>query len=102
MTRARSAAPGSPTPTTAYRRSPRTAAVRLVGDVAGRHEPGGLMTERTTRAERLALPLATSAIKALTEAKGGCIRPVQLRRTNIDTGQVEQVLVPCGATLASA
>ena len=60
------------------------------------------MTERTTRAERLALPLATSAIKALTEAKGGCIRPVQLRRTNIDTGQVEQVLVPCGATLASA
>jgi hypothetical protein len=59
------------------------------------------MTERTTRAQRLALPLATSAIKALTEAKGGCIRPVQLRRTSIDTGQVEQVLVPCGATLAS-
>jgi hypothetical protein len=60
------------------------------------------MTERTTRAERLALPLATSAIKALTEAKGGCIRPVQLRRTDIRTGQVEQVLVPCGATLAAA
>ena len=59
------------------------------------------MTEHTTRAERLSLPLATSAIKTLAEASGGCIRPVQLRRTNIDTGQVEQVLVPCGATLAS-
>src|SRR6202012_4913384 len=29
-----------------------------------------------------------------------CIRPIQLRRTNLDTGQVEQVLVPCGHTLA--
>jgi hypothetical protein len=27
--------------------------------------------------------------------------PVQLRRTDLDTGQVEQVLVPCGNTLAS-
>src|ERR1022692_1409343 len=59
------------------------------------------MTGRTTRAERLALPLATSAIKTLAESNGGGIRPVQLRRTDIDTGQVEQVLVPCGATLAA-
>jgi hypothetical protein len=59
------------------------------------------MTERTTRAERLAMPLATSAIRELAQASGGCIRPVQLRRTDIDTGQVEQVLVPCGATLAA-
>jgi hypothetical protein len=59
------------------------------------------MTERTTRAQRLSMPLATSAIKDLAEARGGCIRPVQLRRTSIDTGQVEQVLVPCGATLAA-
>src|ERR1022692_1069695 len=58
------------------------------------------MTGRTTRAERLALPLATSAIKALAESNGGCIRPVQLRRTDLDTGQVEQILVPFGATLA--
>jgi hypothetical protein len=60
------------------------------------------MTERTTRAQRLALPLATFAIKALTEARGGCIRPVQLRRTSIDTGRIEQILVLCGATLAAA
>jgi hypothetical protein len=59
------------------------------------------MTGRTTRADRLTLPLATSAIKTLAESNGGCIRPVQLRRTDIDTGHVEQVLVPCGATLAA-
>src|SRR5204862_8242001 len=28
-------------------------------------------------------------------------RPVQLRRTDTQTGEVEQVLVPCGHTLAS-
>ena len=56
------------------------------------------MTERTTRAQRLAMPLATSAIRELALASGGCIRPVQLRRTDLDTGQIEQVLVPCGAT----
>jgi hypothetical protein len=59
------------------------------------------MTERTTRADRLAQPRAADAIKTLAEASGGCIRPVQLRRTDLDTGQVEQVIVPCGATLAT-
>ena len=32
---------------------------------------------------------------------GGCIRPVQLRRTDLNTGETDQVLVPCGHTLAS-
>ena len=59
------------------------------------------MTQHTTRAERMAQPRAADAIKALAEASGGCIRPVQLRRTDLDTGQVEQVIVPCGATLAT-
>ena len=59
------------------------------------------MTQRTTRAERMAQPRAADAIKTLAEASGGCIRPVQLRRTDLDTGQVEQVIVPCGATLAT-
>src|SRR6516165_8751320 len=45
------------------------------------------------------MPLARDAIRQLAQAKGGCIRPVQLRRTDIMTGQVEQVLVPCGSTL---
>ena len=59
------------------------------------------MTQRTTRAERMAQPRAADAIKTLAEASGGCIRPVQLRRTDLDTGQVEQVIVPCGATFAT-
>jgi hypothetical protein len=57
------------------------------------------MTERTTRALRLAHPLARDALRQITADRGGCIRPVQLRRTNLDTGQVTHVLVPCGATL---
>ena len=54
-----------------------------------------------TRAERLAMPLAREVVKDLAVQHGACIRPVQLRRTNLDTGAVEQVLVPCGHTLAS-
>ncbi len=56
---------------------------------------------RPTRAERLAMPLAREVVKDLAVEHGACIRPVQLRRTNLDTGAVEQVLVPCGHTLAS-
>jgi hypothetical protein len=56
---------------------------------------------RTTRAERMAMPLARQVVKDLAAEHGACLRPVQLRRTEIDTGYVEQVLVPCGHTLAS-
>jgi hypothetical protein len=56
---------------------------------------------RTTRAERMAQPRAADAVRMLAEGSGGCIRPVQLRRTNLDTGQTEQVIVPCGSTLES-
>ena len=56
---------------------------------------------RRTRAERLAIPLAREVVKDLAVEHGACIRPVQLRRTNLDTGAVEQVLVPCGHTLAA-
>ena len=58
-------------------------------------------TTRTTRAERLATPLARQVVRELAVEHGACIRPVQLRRTNLDTGQIDQVLVPCGHTLAS-
>ena len=57
------------------------------------------MTDRTTRASRLAYPLARDALRQITQDRGGCIRPVQLRRTDLDTGQVTQILIPCGATL---
>jgi hypothetical protein len=59
------------------------------------------MTERTTRAQRLAQPRAGEAIRMLAGASGGCIRPVQLRKTNLDTGRSESVVVPCGSPLDS-
>ena len=59
------------------------------------------VTGRTTRAQRMAMPLARLVVKDLAVEHGACVRPVQLRRTNLDTGEVETVLVPCGHTLAS-
>ena len=58
-------------------------------------------TGKTTRAQRMAMPLARDVVKDIAINHGGCIRPVQLRRTDLTTGQTEQVLVPCGHTLAS-
>jgi len=60
----------------------------------------GLVSCRKTRAERLALPLARDVMTAVALEHGACIRPVQLRKTSLDTGAVEQVMVPCSATLA--
>jgi hypothetical protein len=54
-----------------------------------------------TRAERLSMPLAREVVKDLAVEHGACIRPVQLRRTDLATGRTEPVLVPCGHTLAS-
>jgi hypothetical protein len=59
------------------------------------------MTGRTTRADRLAHPTARDAVRAVAEAHGACLHPVQLRRINLETRETEQVLIPCGATLAS-
>jgi len=59
------------------------------------------MTQTSTRAERMAMPLARDSIRKIAEAVGGCLRPVQLRRTDTVTGQTEQIMKPCGATLAS-
>jgi hypothetical protein len=55
----------------------------------------------TTRAQRMAMPLARDVIRDLAVEHGACIRPIQLRRRNLDTGDIDQVLVPCGHTLAS-
>jgi len=59
------------------------------------------MTPKTTRAERLAMPLARDAVRDLAITHGGCVRSVQLRRTDLHTGKAEPVLVPCGHTLAA-
>jgi hypothetical protein len=55
----------------------------------------------STRAERMAMPLARDSIRKIAEASGACLRPVQLRRTDTATGQSETIIIPCGATLAS-
>ena len=55
---------------------------------------------RTTRAERMAMPLARRGQRSCRRARR-LPRQVQLRRTEIDTGHIEQVLIPCGHTLAS-
>jgi hypothetical protein len=56
---------------------------------------------RGTRAERFSMPLARDVVKELAAEHGACLRPVQLRRVDLDTGETSQVLVPCGHTLAS-
>src|SRR5215471_9077835 len=48
------------------------------------------------------MPLAHDVVHDLAVEHGACLRPVQLRCRNLDTGEVDQVLVPCGNTLASA
>jgi hypothetical protein len=45
------------------------------------------------------MPLARSAIRDLTLAAGGCIRPVQMRRTSTATGEADYQMIPCGSTL---
>src|ERR1039457_5329753 len=62
---------------------------------------GERMTQPSTRAQRLAMPLARDVVRELAVEHGGCVRPVQLRRTDLEIGQTEQVLVPCGNTLAA-
>src|SRR6266851_4301062 len=59
------------------------------------------MTPPGTRAQRLAMPLARDVVRELAISHGGCVRPVQLRRTDLATGRTEPVLVPCGHTLAA-
>ena len=59
------------------------------------------MTGRQTRTDRAAYPLARDSIRKIAEASGGCLRPVQLRRIDTQTGKTMSVMVPCGTTLAS-
>ena len=59
------------------------------------------MSGRQTRTERAAHPLARDSVRKIAESLGGCLRPVQLRRTDSVTGEVTQVMIPCGTTLAS-
>ncbi len=46
--------------------------------------------QQTTRAQRMAMPLAREVVQDLAVEHGACIRPIQLRRTNLDTGEVDR------------
>jgi hypothetical protein len=49
----------------------------------------------------MAMPLAREVVKDLAVEHGACIRPIQLRRTNLDTGETDTVPRPLrGHTLA--
>ncbi|WP_353801214.1 replication initiator, partial [Thermobifida sp.] len=58
-------------------------------------------TGKTTRAERLAQPLARVVAEQIAADHGVCIRPVSLRRIDTATGASEVIDVPCGSTLES-
>lgn len=51
-----------------------------------------------SRAARLRLPKALDALKAMAAEYGVCVRPVTLRRTDLETGVTEVIDLPCGAT----
>ncbi|MEV0734221.1 replication initiator [Polymorphospora sp. NPDC050346] len=51
-----------------------------------------------SRAARMAMPLALSVVKDMCAEYGVCLRPVSLRRTDLQTGMTEVIDVPCGST----
>jgi hypothetical protein len=61
---------------------------------------GQPMSGKQTRVERMAMPLARQVVEDVAVEHGACVRPIQLRRTDLDTGEMGQVLIPCGHTLA--
>ncbi|SNT62882.1 hypothetical protein SAMN05216276_109421 [Streptosporangium subroseum] len=51
-----------------------------------------------SRADRQAMPLALDVAVEIAKQHGVCIRPVLLRRLDVQTGITEDVNVPCGTT----
>lgn len=56
---------------------------------------------RTSRAERMRMPLARDVVEAVAVEYGVCVRPVAVRRTDMNTGDTVVVDVPCGSTIAT-
>ncbi|WP_007506784.1 replication initiator [Pseudofrankia saprophytica] len=54
-----------------------------------------------SRLARMRQPLARHVVEAVAVEEGVCVRPVALRRVDLDTGETTIVPAPCGATLAS-
>ncbi|GAA1028755.1 hypothetical protein GCM10009557_14950 [Virgisporangium ochraceum] len=51
-----------------------------------------------SRAARMALPRSVEVLREIAGEYGVCIRPVSMRRTDLDTGQTQIIDLPCGAT----
>jgi hypothetical protein len=50
---------------------------------------------------RFSHPLALHAVKQMAAEHGVCIRPVLMRRTDLDTGRTDVIDLPCGSTRES-
>ncbi|MFK3981279.1 replication initiator [Micromonospora sp. NPDC050397] len=51
-----------------------------------------------SRAARMALPRSIDVLRDIATEYGVCIRPLPMRRTDLDTGLTEVIDLPCGAT----
>jgi hypothetical protein len=63
------------------------------GDVPQREEP-----RPGSRAARMGLPRSVDVLRDVATEYGVCIRPLAMRRTDLDTGRTEVIDLPCGAT----
>jgi len=53
-----------------------------------------------SRLARMRLPKVNDALLDMAAKHGVCIRPVSLRRIDMDTGRTEVIDIPCGATFS--
>jgi len=51
-----------------------------------------------SRAARMGLPRSVDVLRDVATEYGVCIRPLAMRRTDLDTGRTEVIDLPCGAT----
>lgn len=51
-----------------------------------------------SRAARMALPRSIDVLKDIAIEYGVCVRPLAMRRTDLNTGLTEVIDLPCGAT----
>jgi len=70
-------------------------------DQGGVDDGAGEQPRSGSRLARMRQPLARHVVEAVAVEEGVCVRPVALRRVDLDTGETTIVPAPCGATLAS-
>jgi hypothetical protein len=64
-------------------------------------QPGGDETRPGSRADRARRPPARDVLRETAVEFGVCVRPLAMRRIDLDTGEVEIVDLPRGATRAA-